>query len=152
MRPVALHEVLEGVLALAAPQLQHSRIEIEREWADQLPWVRAIANHLRQVFLNLVLNAVEAMPQGGRLTIRTRFEEGHTGQAPRLVVVEFADTGPGIPDEELQTIFEPFYTTKTQRTGLGLSISYSIIEQHEGTLSVTTTSEGATFRVALPAL
>jgi two-component system sporulation sensor kinase A len=104
------------------------------------------------VFLDLVLNAVEAMPNGGRLTIRTRVEDRHPGLAERFVLVEFVDTGPGIPDHAAQAIFEPFYTTKHKGPGLGLAISYTIVERHEGTLSVSSSTSGTTFRVALPAV
>ena len=92
------------------------------------------------------------MPQGGRLVVRTRAVDERFGGASQAVSVEFIDDGPGIPDSEIQTIFEPFYTTKSQGTGLGLPISYSIVEQHAGTLSVRSDQQRTTFRVTLPAL
>jgi len=104
------------------------------------------------VFQNLTLNAIEAMPQGGQLVVRTRAVDGRFGGASQAVSVEFIDDGPGIPDSEIQTIFEPFYTTKSHGTGLGLPISYSIVEQHGGTLSVRSDQQRTTFRVTLPAL
>jgi signal transduction histidine kinase len=104
------------------------------------------------VFLSLILNAIEAMPGGGRLLIRTHVEAGYFGHRADAVVIEIADTGPGIPDDEVQAIFEPFYTTKNKGAGLGLAISHSIVERHGGVLSVSSGALGTTFRVALPAL
>jgi two-component system NtrC family sensor kinase len=149
MRPTALHPLLEQVLRAEAEQIARSGVVVEREWAEGLPRVMGIAGHLKQVFQNLVLNAVEAMPNGGRLVVRTRgLEDADT----RLVIVEFCDDGPGIPDGQLQAIFEPFYTTKTHGTGLGLAICYSIVEQHGGVLSVRRDGEQTAFQIALPAL
>jgi signal transduction histidine kinase len=149
MRPTALHPILEQVLRAEADQIDRGGVVVDREWAEGLPRVMGIAGHLKQVFQNLILNAVEAMPGGGRLVVRTRaLDDGET----RLVIVEFCDDGPGIPDGDLQTIFEPFYTTKTHGTGLGLAICYSIIEQHGGVLSVRRDGEQTAFQVALPAL
>jgi two-component system NtrC family sensor kinase len=150
MRPVSVHSLLEHVLALATSQIQQHGASVERDWVERLPWVIGIGGHLKQVFLNLAINALEAMPDGGRLTIRTRVEDGLAGGAIPLVLVEFVDNGPGIPESEAQMIFEPFYTRKTTSTGLGLAISYSIVEQHGGTLTVRSDSGGTTFRVALP--
>lgn len=152
MRPISLHAILENVLLMTVEQFQEGGILVEQNWDERLPWVKGIGSHLKQVFLNLALNAIEAMPDGGRLTVRTRVETRYSGLAERFVLVEFIDTGPGIPEHEAQTIFEPFYTTKNKGPGLGLAISYSIIERHEGTLSVSSSSAGTIFRVALPAI
>jgi two-component system NtrC family sensor kinase len=151
-RPVSIHEILENVLALATPQLQQSNIETERDWYAHLPRVMGVGNHLKQVFLSLALNAIDAMPLGGRLLVRTRLQNHPNEDGQQLVVVEFIDTGSGIPEDELHKIFEPFYTTRTDRIGLGLAISYSIIEKHEGLLSASNTGEGSKFSIALPAL
>jgi signal transduction histidine kinase len=107
-----------------------------------------IASHLKQVFQNLTLNAIEAMPRGGRLVVRTHAADDGGG----VVLIEFSDNGPGIPASALHAIFEPFYTTKNDGTGLGLAISYSIVEQHGGALSVQSSGARTTFRVTLPAL
>jgi two-component system, NtrC family, sensor kinase len=150
MRPISVHGLLESALAGAANILQQQQVSVERDWAERLPWVIGIGGHLRQVFVALAVNAVEAMPGGGRLLIRTRVEDGaHEGLAPR-VLVEFADSGPGIPEGEAQRIFEPFYTNKKNGAGLGLAISYSIVERHGGVLSVSSSGSGTIFRVALP--
>jgi len=150
MRPISLHEVIDHVLGLAAPQLQQSNITVIREWDAHLARVMGVSGHLKQVFLSLVLNAIDAMPCGGQLTIRT-FMRGDQPTQP-MAVVEFADTGSGIPSSELPKIFEPFYTTRTDRTGLGLAISYSIVEKHRGLLSASSSRSGAIFSVVLPAL
>ena len=152
MRPTALHPILEHVLRTEGEQFERSGIVIERDWGEGLPRVMGIASHLKQVFQNLTLNAIEAMPQGGRLVVRTRAVDERFGGASQAVSVEFIDDGPGIPASEILTIFEPFYTTKSQGTGLGLPISYSIVEQHGGTLSVRSDQQRTTFRVTLPAL
>ena len=150
MRPVSVHGLLESALAGTASTLQQQHVLVERDWAAHLPWVIGIGGHLRQVFVDLAVNAGEAMPDGGRLMIRTRLEDGaHEGAAPRILV-EFADNGPGIPESEVQRIFEPFYTHKRNGVGLGLAISYSIIDRHGGTLSVSSSRNGTTFRIALP--
>jgi len=151
MRLVSIHSLLEGALASAAPQLQQHHVLIERNWAEQLPWVNGIGGHLKQVFQDLVTNAAEAMPDGGRLLVCTWLEEGQSSQVSPRVMVEFVDSGPGIPENETQLIFEPFYTTKRANTGLGLAISHSIIERHGGALTVSSSPNGTTFRVMLPA-
>jgi len=150
MRPVSVHGLLESALAGAASTLEQQHVTIERDWADQLPWVIGIGGHLRQVFVDLAVNAVESMPDGGRLIIRTRLEDSAHDGAAALILVEFADSGPGIPETEVQRIFEPFYTHKRNGAGLGLAISYDIIERHGGMLSVSSSGNGTTFRVALP--
>jgi two-component system NtrC family sensor kinase len=150
MRPVSVHGLLESALAGAASIFQQHHVLVQRDWAERLPWVIGIGGHLRQVFVDLAFNAVDSMPGGGQLMIRTRVEDGtYNGAAPH-VLVEFADSGPGIPESEAQRIFEPFYTHKRTGSGLGLAISYSIIERHGGTLSVSSSGNGTIFRVALP--
>ena len=109
---------------------------------DTLPSVQADADKLKQVFLNLCKNAVEAMPAGGTLTLRAHC-------AAEQVIIEVADTGDGIPDGV--NIFEPFATTKAEGTGLGLPIVQQIVTAHGGTLSYTSTpGQGTTFSVVLP--
>jgi signal transduction histidine kinase len=152
MRPTALHPLLEQVLRAESKHFEAGGITIERDWFDGLPRVLGISSHLKQVFQNLTLNAVEAMSAGGRLVVRTRILEGNGDNVARSVLIEFSDNGPGIPVGELQAIFEPFYTTKANNTGLGLAISYSIVEQHGGVLSVYRDDEQTTFRVTLPVL
>lgn len=152
--PTDLHSVLESVLELTAKQLQHSYITIERRWASNLPPIQANADHLKQVFLNLVLNAIDAMPQGGVLHIRTAPAQiqGSVEQPPRPAIrLEFSDTGEGMSPETLDHLFEPFFTTKRRGSGLGLSISHGIIEAHQGQISVASQlGLGTTFTILLP--
>jgi signal transduction histidine kinase len=148
MRSTAIHPLLEQVLRMSAEQMEQSGIAVERDWAEGLPRVMGIASHLKQVFQNLTMNAIEAMPRGGRLVVRTHAAD----EAGGIVLIEFSDNGPGIPISAQHAIFEPFYTTKSDSSGLGLSISYSIIEQHRGTLSVHSGGARTTFRITLPAL
>jgi signal transduction histidine kinase len=112
----------------------------------ELPPVRCYAGQLNQVFMNLLMNACDAMPEGGEITIRT----ARTEQGVRL---DFSDTGPGIPPEIRSRIFDPFFTTKAvgRGTGLGLSISHGIVERHGGRIGVeSSVGSGTTFSLELP--
>jgi GAF domain-containing protein/CheY-like chemotaxis protein len=149
-----LHATLESVLELINKQLQHSEVTVQREWAEELPVVQANPDHLKQVFLNLVINAIDAMPAGGMLHISTGLAQIQVGsdEQPRPAVrVEFTDTGEGMSPETQSRIFEPFFTTKERGTGLGLSISYGIIQACNGEITVTSqVGEGTTFTILLP--
>lgn len=141
---INLHQTLESVLDLAGKQLQHSEVTVECIWLPNLPPVTANSAHLKQVFLNLVLNAIDAMPNGGTLTIRTMLN-------PTTVGVEFSDTGVGMSAETQARLFEPFFTTKPHGSGLGLSISYGIIKAHRGQILVTSElGHGTTVTILLP--
>lgn len=153
MRLIDIHAILKSVLTLAGKQLQQSDVTVEREWAAELPPLTANADQLKQVFLNLLLNAVDSMPSGGVLYVRTTLSLilKDSAQSQPAVQIEFKDTGKGIPPEILSLLFEPFFTTKPNGTGLGLSISYSIIEAHYGHLSVESeVGEGTIFTILLP--
>lgn len=140
-----VNDVLNDVLALANKQLEHARVRVRRVLDPALPRLAAIPAHLKQVFLNLILNAVEAMPGGGELCVTThRLSSG-------WLAVEFADTGTGIASADLPQIFEPFFTSKTKGSGLGLAVSYGIVQAHGGTLEVNSeVGAGSTFTVKLP--
>jgi two-component system NtrC family sensor kinase len=139
-----LNHLLEETLALAGLNLRHGSIRMIFTPARDLPEVVCNGDQLRQVFLNLVLNAIEAMPEGGTLTVRT-------GARPHFAVAEVQDTGIGIPDEIRPRLFEPFFTNKAAGTGLGLSISAHIVTQHGGQIEVESVEgKGSTFRVKLP--
>ena len=141
-----VNALLEDTLALSSKQLQHSGIKITKELPARLPLVEALPNYLKQVFINVVLNAVEAMPHGGELTVRTGLDSENDELA-----IAFRDTGVGIPSSDLPYVFEPFYTTKERGTGLGLAISYSIVERHGGRMEVQSKEgKGTTFTVRLP--
>ncbi|HEY0606260.1 MAG TPA: PAS domain S-box protein [Herpetosiphonaceae bacterium] len=138
-----LNRLLEDTLALVGLNHQDHQIHMVFAPAFNLPPVHCNADQVRQVFLNLVLNGIDAMPSGGTLTVRTRAES--------LAVVEIQDTGVGIPDEVREHLFEPFWTSKPQGTGLGLSISGHIVTQHGGRIEVESRmGEGSLFRVVLP--
>jgi signal transduction histidine kinase/DNA-binding response OmpR family regulator len=142
--PTQINDVIESVLALAGKKLQHSRVKVQRNLALDLPPIQAVTDQITQVFLNLVINATEAMAQGGELTITTE-------RLDDRVRASFADTGAGISPQEADKIFEPFYTTKATGTGLGLAISYGIIQRHGGQITVDSApGQGATFAVELP--
>lgn len=137
-------EVVGHALTLAEKQLQSSHIEVSVDLPADLPFVLASGDHLAQVFLNLIINAAEEMPEGGTLRISAQ-------QVGKMVELTFTDSGPGIAPEEISLIFEPFYTTKEDGTGLGLAISYSIIQQYGGTITAANAPEGgAVFTVSLP--
>ncbi|MGH9219818.1 MAG: sensor histidine kinase, partial [Vicinamibacterales bacterium] len=141
--PVDLNGVVSDVLALLEHQLEAASIKVRRDFASPGVVVNGMEHKLQQVFLNLFLNARDAMPKGGWLSVRTR-EEG--GQA----VVEVADTGNGIAPEHLARIYDPFFTTKAmgQGTGLGLSITYGIVREHEATIQCdSTTGKGTRFEI-----
>ena len=142
--PVDLNHLLEETLALAGLNLRHGAIQMIFAPAPDLPQVLGSGDQLRQVFLNLVLNATEAMPEGGTLTVRT-------AAGPTVVLVEIQDTGIGIPDDVRAHLFEPFWTNKANGTGLGLSISAHIVTQHGGQIEVdSVVGKGSTFRGVLP--
>ena len=155
MRPTDVQAVLDSVLSLSGKQLQHGKISIEPEWGSNLPLVQANPDHLKQVFLNLVLNAMDAMSEhGGTLRVRTARDcmLPRDGPPQPAVRVEIGDTGVGLPPEVASHLFEPFVTTKADGTGLGLSISYQIVEEHGGQITASSQAGvGTTFTILLPA-
>ncbi|MCP4415492.1 MAG: GAF domain-containing protein, partial [Chloroflexi bacterium] len=154
LQPTDLHSVLESVLKLTSKQLQQSSVLVERMWVEVLPTVQANPNHLKQVFLNLILNAIDAMLEGGTLRIVTvldKMQLRNSLQVVTAVRIEVSDTGIGMPPEIVAHLFEPFFTTKDHGSGLGLSISYSIIEAHNGEFMVSSqVGSGTTFTILLP--
>ena len=144
--PVDIQVVLDDVLALVGKRIQHGSVMVHRQGADPMPPVLGEANQLKQVFLNIIINAVEVMPSGGDLFIDAAWDEQRNE-----VSVSFTDTGDGIPASEISDIFDPFYTTKPKGTGLGLSISHGIVERHGGRIDVRSeVGQGSTFTVTLP--
>jgi len=145
-RPIDLNEVLRDVLRLVRYELSRHSVNLEENYAT-LPLVWADPNKIKQVFINLVMNASHVMPKGGTLTIETQLING--GEVEALV----ADTGCGIPPEIREQIFEPFFSTKKEGegTGLGLYISRNIINEHEGRITVESEEgKGTQFRIVLP--
>jgi signal transduction histidine kinase len=144
--PVNLNKTIQETLSLLEHQLQKAGIVVRAEFDPGAPVIHGNGGKLQQVFLNLFINARDAMQGGGRLEVRT-WREGSRAQ------VEVADSGPGIAPEHLHRIYDPFFTTKAARkgTGLGLSVSYGIIQEHDGSIEVSNRpAGGARFHIAFP--
>jgi two-component system, NtrC family, sensor kinase len=141
---VDILDLLRHVLSLTSQQLGQRHIEVEADLPESLPGIYAVSSQIQQIFFNLILNSLDAMPGGGTMKISAReFEHG--------VEIIFQDTGPGIPENRRNDIFEPFFSTKEGGTGLGLTVSYNIVTAHGGTLDLMNEHEpGACFRLFLP--
>ncbi len=143
---VDVNAVVEETLSLVAHPLKTGRVTVLKSFAQGLPHVLGSTNRLQQVFLNLFMNARDAMPSGGMLEVRTAAHNG-------AVEIEVTDTGLGIPREHINRIFDPFFTTKSsgRGTGLGLSVSYGIIKEHAGRIDVRSLpGKGTSFRLEFP--
>ncbi len=141
-----VNRVIRETASLVEHQFQKTGVDTQLNLADGLPAVRGNAGKLQQVFLNLFINARDAMPAGGTLTVRTWAESG-------FAHIEVADTGQGIPQEHLTRIYDPFFSTKGPKkgTGLGLSITYGIVQEHQGIIEVDSTlGRGTRFRLEFP--
>jgi len=150
-----VNKVLEELILLSEPWFHTRRIRLVTSLSTDLPPVLADSTLLQTLFLNLITNAVDAMPQGGDLTLRTRpvLSPPLSGNG-RWVEVSIADTGIGITEETKKRIFDPFFTTKKigEGSGLGLAICYKIVKEHSGQLSVESeVGKGSAFSVLLPA-
>ena len=138
--PVSVNKVLEEALFISAPQAQESRITLEKSLGKALPLVLLDQEQIKRVFINIILNALQAMQPGGVLRLRTARSPGGR------VMVRIMDTGTGIPPAILKRIFDPFFTTKSQGAGLGLSISRTILEKHHATITCDSQErKGTTF-------
>lgn len=145
-RPVDVNELLEGIVLFMDKQMREANIDIETQFEKEIPKVMGSTNQLRQVFLNVMRNAKEAMPQGGILSLETMRET-------ERVIINIRDTGIGIPEEIRDRIFEAFFTTKhaVKGVGLGLSVCYGIIKDHGGEIRVQSEKgKGSTFSIILP--
>ena len=151
---VSLNEVLRKTVALLKFQLNSQSIKLVENYEDDLPSVHGDSNHLQQVFLNILLNSIQSMPEGGTLHLRTSLTDGNgPRRSNEWVLVEVLDTGIGIESKYLDKIFDPFFTTKGwgAGTGLGLSISYGIIKEHGGNIDVKSNpGEGTLVQATLP--
>jgi signal transduction histidine kinase len=150
-----IHHVIDRVILLLAEDPIAKRVRIVRNYQSGLPRLEADGKQLGQVFLNLLLNAAQAMHGDGQVTITTRLngadDEKSKGHGSRALEVSLTDTGPGIPPDKLRELFTPFFTTKPRGTGLGLAISRRIVEDHGGWIQAQSPPhQGATFRVGLP--
>ncbi len=145
-RPIKIDELIEGILLMMEKQMRESNIQVETSFDPDIPEIMASTNQMRQVMLNLIKNAKEAMPKGGNLFIRT-------GKEDNRVLIHIQDTGMGIPEEIRDKIFEAFFTTKqkVKGVGLGLSVCYGIIKDHGGEIKVESEEgKGTTFVINLP--
>jgi PAS domain S-box-containing protein len=157
-RETNLNQVIRDTLSLLEHQFKTAKIVVDLELTEGLPTINGNPGKLQQVFLNLLLNAKEAMPEGGQLRVATQIDtsNGHSGHVAALV----ADSGAGIAPEHLKRIYDPFFTTKTmpkpgdrRGTGLGLSVSYGIIQEHSGKIHVESAiGVGTTFHLEFPLL
>ncbi len=144
LEKVDLAEMLQYILNLMSKQLSESNVKVIVDFLGTIPTIKAVGSQIQQVFINLILNAVDAMPDGGVLNIKTRPLKGG-------IEIIFQDQGKGIPREKQPNIFEPFFSTKDGGTGLGLTVSYNIITAHGGTLELLPErGPGACFRIFLP--
>ena len=145
--PLVLNSMLEEVLTLASKDLEKNKIQVSWQLAPDLLPVMASAEQLSQIILNLVINARDAMPAGGKLHLRSSPFDACSR-------IDICDTGSGIEPDQLERIFEPFFTTKGENgTGLGLSVSYSIMQDHGGFIHVDSTpGQGTTFKLGLPGM
>jgi PAS domain S-box-containing protein len=144
---VDINRVLDDTLQLLEPQLRQSQIQIVRDYDSALPAAYGNGGKLQQVFTNLILNARDAIPDGGQITLSTATEDGES------VIVHVADTGIGIAPENVARIYDPFFTTKGvgRGTGLGLAVSYGIVQEHSGHIAVNSApGRGTTFRITIP--
>lgn len=148
-RPVALNRILEQALQQADDILRERAIDLRRDFTPDDPRVPGFAGHLRYACYNLILNAVYAMPRGGRLTVRTYQQPD---ASPPQAVVEFADTGVPIDDADLHRLFEPDGPVRGEASGIELPLSYSIVEQHKGMLTIHRNADEMVFRMTLPAI
>lgn len=150
LEPTNINNLLLETVDLVQTHLRHGQVSVVHALAPDLPLLVAHTDQLRQVFLNMMLNACDAMPSGGTLRLETRLLPP-VDSLPPTVEICIADTGTGIPPEHLPHLFEPFYTTKAQGTGLGLAISMHIITQHGGNIvPESTVGVGTTFTITLP--
>jgi two-component system NtrC family sensor kinase len=145
-KPIKINELVEGILLMMERQMRESNIKVETYFDEGIPEVMASTNQVRQVMLNLIKNAKEAMPKGGTLTVRTTREDNK-------VLIHIQDSGVGIPEEIRDKIFEAFFTTKqkVKGVGLGLSVCYGIIKDHGGEIKVESeVDKGTSFKIHLP--
>jgi two-component system NtrC family sensor kinase len=145
-KPIKINELVEGILLVMEKQMKEANINVETCFDNEIPEIMASTNQMRQVMLNMIKNAKEAMPKGGTLTVRTSREDNK-------VLIRIEDTGIGIPEEIRDKIFEAFFTTKqkVKGVGLGLSVCYGIIKDHGGEIRVQSEEEkGTTFIISMP--
>ena len=154
MKEVSIHNVLKEIIIFSEQILGKENIILTVNYEDVDPIIAGNAEMLKQVFLNLMLNAMQAMPGGGNLYIKTRISGGNDEKKDSHnsnVEISFMDTGSGMPDENIKKIFDPFFTTKEKGTGLGLAIAHNIVDIHGGSIDVEKNKGGGVaFNITLP--
>jgi two-component system sporulation sensor kinase A len=142
-----IKSLIKDIVTLINTQAIMNNIQIFVEFEPGIPMIVCEENQLKQVFINILKNSIEAMPNGGMIDVKVKTKEKDK------VSINFIDQGPGIPEDRIPTLGEPFYTTKEKGTGLGLMTSYKIIETHDGELKISSKiNEGTTVEVILPLL
>ena len=151
MESVDINGTLIKTLSLLKEQVHFKNIRVNEGFDLSLPRIKADKDQLEQIFLNIILNAVQAMPNGGELTLRTRLRRQSAKVSAKRAELTISDTGCGIPRKNLSKIFDPFFTTKHDSTGLGLSITHSLMNRHHGTIAVKSkVGKGTTFVITFP--
>jgi signal transduction histidine kinase len=144
-----INAILDGMILLVSTETKKKQIDITKDYSADVPPVQVDREQIKQVFLNILLNGIEATPENGEITVRTRYFMKPGGEP--YTQIEFADTGCGIPEEYMEDIFNPFFTTKSTGSGLGLSISNQIIQDHRGYIFVESQlGKGSSFFINLP--
>jgi signal transduction histidine kinase len=143
MKVSSLQAVLSETIELVKPLMALSRIDLDARLDAALPEILFDRDKIKQVFLNIINNAIDAMPRGGTLTIATAAK-------PSAVLISIADTGGGLAPESREKVFQPFFTTKQNGTGLGLTLARNIVEAHGGTIWLENRGEGAMFCIEIP--
>jgi two-component system NtrC family sensor kinase len=156
MIPIDVRHVIDDALALLGPRIERQGINITQTYPDNLPLILGRPDQLEQLFINVSLNAFDAMPNGGdfRVVLKSGDGDNHRSHEIDYIVISLSDTGEGISPQDIALLFEPFYTTKERGagSGLGLFVSYLIIDQHGGTIDVESEpGAGTTFIIKLPA-
>jgi signal transduction histidine kinase len=152
---VDLREALQQTLLLLDPEMKRNGVAVKQEITIVDPTVEADQAQVKQVFLNVLLNSIQAMPQGGAITVHMADRpDGKREESLDSVRVTLSDTGPGIPEEAMRRVFDPFYTTKENGTGLGLSITYGIVQGHGGEIDIVSktdpSSHGTSVTIRMP--
>jgi signal transduction histidine kinase len=144
-----INTILDGMILLVSTETKKKHINVIKSYASDLPLIQIDREQIKQVFLNVLINAIQATSESGKITVRTR-SFTKPGREP-YIQIEFTDTGCGIPEEDLEDIFNPFFTTKTSGSGLGLSISHQIVRDHRGYIDVESrVNKGSSFFINLP--
>jgi signal transduction histidine kinase len=144
-----INATLDGMILLISTATKKKLVTIIKDYASNLPLIQIDREQIKQVILNILLNAIDATPENGKITVKTRSFMKPGGEP--YIQIEFTDTGCGIPGEHIEDIFNPFFTTKTTGSGLGLSISNQIVQDHKGYIDVESELEkGSSFFINLP--